>query len=59
MKQNRITTEQDLGVSPHSGNPLVMGSTVFNEDCLTGMKRYPDNYFDLAVVDPPYGIKRY
>jgi DNA (cytosine-5)-methyltransferase 1 len=27
MKQNRITTEQDLGVSPHSGNPLVMGST--------------------------------
>ena len=34
----------------------VGGSTVFNEDCLTGMKRYPDNYFDLAVVDPPYGI---
>jgi site-specific DNA-methyltransferase (adenine-specific) len=20
------------------------------------MKRYPDNYFDLAIVDPPYGI---
>jgi site-specific DNA-methyltransferase (adenine-specific) len=31
-------------------------SIVFNEDCITGMKRYPDNYFDLAVVDPPYGI---
>lgn len=22
------------------------------------MARYPDNYFDLAIVDPPYGIKR-
>jgi len=21
------------------------------------MARYPDNYFDLAIVDPPYGIK--
>ena len=20
------------------------------------MKEYPDNYFDLAIVDPPYGI---
>ena len=20
------------------------------------MKRYPDNYFELAIVDPPYGI---
>lgn len=27
----------------------------YNEDCLEVMKRYPDNYFDLAVVDPPYG----
>jgi len=33
-----------------------MNSTVFNEDCIEGMKRYPDKYFDLAVVDPPYGI---
>ena len=31
-------------------------SVVFNEDCMEGMKRYPDKYFDLAVVDPPYGI---
>lgn len=29
---------------------------VFNEDCVSGMKRYPDKYFDLAIVDPPYGI---
>lgn len=29
-------------------------NVAFNEDCMTGMKRYPDKYFDLAVVDPPY-----
>jgi len=28
----------------------------FNEDCMAGMSRYPDKYFDLAIVDPPYGI---
>ena len=27
----------------------------FNEDCIEVMRRYPDQYFDLAVVDPPYG----
>lgn len=31
-------------------------SIVFNEDCIAVMARYPDKYFDLAVVDPPYGI---
>ena len=29
---------------------------IFNEDCMDLMKRYPDDYFDLAIVDPPYGI---
>lgn len=27
-----------------------------NMDCMELMKEFPDNYFDLAVVDPPYGI---
>ena len=27
----------------------------YNEDCLPRMKEYPDNYFSLAIVDPPYG----
>ena len=27
-----------------------------NIDCMVGMKQYPDKYFDLAIVDPPYGI---
>lgn len=25
-------------------------------DCMEGMKQFPDNYFDLAICDPPYGI---
>ncbi len=29
-------------------------SEVFNIDCMVGMAQYPDKYFDLAVVDPPY-----
>jgi site-specific DNA-methyltransferase (adenine-specific) len=31
-------------------------SEVYLMDCVEGMKQYPDNHFDLAVVDPPYGI---
>ena len=31
-------------------------STVYNEDCMIGMARYPDKYFDIAIVDPPYNI---
>ena len=28
----------------------------YNMDCMDGMKQFPDKYFDLAIVDPPYGI---
>lgn len=27
-----------------------------NVDCMEMMKEFPDNHFDLAIVDPPYGI---
>ena len=30
---------------------------ITNEDNMELMARYEDNYFDLAIVDPPYGIK--
>lgn len=26
----------------------------YNMDCMSGMKEFPDKYFDLAIVDPPY-----
>ena len=31
---------------------------LYNMDCMLGMKDFPDKYFDLAIVDPPYGIDR-
>jgi site-specific DNA-methyltransferase (adenine-specific) len=35
---------------------IAPNSVVTQEDCMALMARYPDKYFDLAVVDPPYGI---
>ena len=29
-------------------------NNLYNMDCMEGMKQFPDNYFDLAIVDPPY-----
>ncbi len=29
-------------------------NVAYNMDCMEGMKQYPDKFFDLAVVDPPY-----
>ena len=29
---------------------------LYNMDCMDGMKQFPDKYFELAIVDPPYGI---
>ena len=25
-------------------------------DCMDGMRQFPDKYFELAIVDPPYGL---
>jgi site-specific DNA-methyltransferase (adenine-specific) len=33
-----------------------MISETHNLDCIEFMKGFPDGYFDLSVVDPPYGI---
>ena len=30
----------------------------YNIDCMEFMRRVPSKYFDLAVVDPPYGIEK-
>ena len=34
----------------------IMKSTIMNVDCMEYMRSLPDKFFDLAVVDPPYGI---
>jgi site-specific DNA-methyltransferase (adenine-specific) len=28
----------------------------YNMDCMEGMKEFPDKYFELSIVDPPYGL---
>ena len=33
-----------------------MENKAYLKDCIEGMKEYPDKHFDLAIVDPPYGI---
>jgi len=32
---------------------------IYNEDCLEAMKQMPDKHFELAIVDPPYGLERF
>lgn len=29
---------------------------LIHDDCMKVMAKYPDNHFDLAICDPPYGI---
>jgi len=29
---------------------------LYNQDCMVAMEGFADNQFDLAIVDPPYGI---
>lgn len=35
---------------------MIELNTIYNEDCLETMKRMPDNFVDLIVTDPPYGL---
>jgi site-specific DNA-methyltransferase (adenine-specific) len=35
---------------------LLELNKLYNMDCMEGMKQFPDKYFELAIVDPPYGI---
>src|SRR5690554_5954397 len=31
---------------------------LYNMDWMEGMRHFPDKYFELAIVDPPYGIDK-
>ena len=33
-------------------------NTIYNEDCIEGMKRLPDRSINLIIADPPYNIKK-
>lgn len=34
----------------------MLASGFYNCDCMDGMRKFPDKFFELAIVDPPYGI---
>lgn len=34
----------------------MLESGFYNMDCMNGMAQFPDKFFSLAIVDPPYGI---
>ena len=60
-EQNIIeSTNAGLSTNPaidgYTVLPAVPSSEVYLEDCVTALKRYADNHFDLAIVDPPYGL---
>ena len=46
------TTNMELATSSQQTKHQV----VFNEDCIVGMKKLPNNYADLIICDPPYNI---
>ena len=41
-----------------SGERLIFMNVAYNMDCLPAMRETPDNFYDLAVCDPPYGDGR-
>jgi site-specific DNA-methyltransferase (adenine-specific) len=61
LEQNNIKST-NAGLSTEPANcgytvlPAVPLSEVYLEDCVKALKRFNDNHFDLAIVDPPYGI---
>ena len=62
-KDNNTTNVQLENGSPAFAKPVLYAGAVekaqisiYNEDCLQALKAMADNQFDLAIVDPPYGI---
>ncbi len=38
---------------------IMLDFGYYNMDCMEGMRSFPDKYFDLAVVDPEYGLQEH
>ena len=64
MTEFEHTTKVDLeNGSPAFAKPVLYAGadfggliSLYNEDCLQALKAMADKQFDLAIVDPPYGI---
>ena len=58
-----MSLNKDTDVQEATANTLynvlpAVPSIVYNDDCMHGLKRFPDKCFDLAIVDPPYGMPK-
>lgn len=41
-------------------NPVIIGkATIYNIDCMELLKATPDKFYNIAIIDPPYGIARF
>ena len=49
----QITSDPAIDYSTCYRLPFL---SLFHADCMEIMKQYPEKYFDLAIVDPPYGV---
>jgi len=64
MTKDNLRTKVDLeNGSPAFAKPVLYagagskeGISLIHGDCLQALKSYGDNHFDVAIVDPPYGI---
>lgn len=56
MSLNKNTDVQEATANTLYNVLPAVPSIVYNDDCMHGLKRFPDKCFDLAIVDPPYGI---
>lgn len=56
IKEQMITAERPALLAQNPLLPALPLSETYMMDCIAGMKEYPDKWFDLAVVDPPYGL---
>jgi site-specific DNA-methyltransferase (adenine-specific) len=54
-KHQKLSDSTDTAIAYSTCYQLPFLS-LFHADCMKIMKQYPDKYFDLAIVDPPYGI---
>lgn len=55
MVQERVQYQK---LCKRGGNEVVFINVAYNMDCMEAMRNMPDKCFDLAVVDPPYGIDK-
>lgn len=56
IEKQKIIADSSACIAASTLLPAVPLSETLLMDCIEGMRQYPDKHFDLAVVDPPYGL---